>query len=99
MEMVSEVNFKTLRSFQDHLGPTKAILEFFWSFLGPNLRLSQISHVHTFQIIWKLFRTLGSLRHFTPARHIFDEPNTFEIIQSIDPFRSMIIRKKEIKSL
>ena len=29
MEMVSKVNFKTLRSFQDHLGPFEAILGLF----------------------------------------------------------------------
>ena len=44
MEMVSEVNFKMLRSFQDHLGPFEAILELFF---GLNLKLSQTSHVTT----------------------------------------------------
>ena len=38
MEMISEVNFKTLRSLQDHLGPTKAILDFFVIF-GPKLKI------------------------------------------------------------
>merc|ERR1712016_326194 len=37
MEMVSEVNFKMLRSFQDHLGPFDAIIRLF---LGLNLKLS-----------------------------------------------------------
>ena len=37
MEMVSEVNFKMLRSFQDHLGPFEAIIGLF---LGLNLKLS-----------------------------------------------------------
>ena len=47
MEMVSEVNLKTLRSFlalSDHFGP-------FWGYfglvLGLNLKLSQTSHVTT----------------------------------------------------
>ena len=44
MEMVSEVNFKMLRSFQDHLGPFEAILELLF---GLNLKLSQTSHVTT----------------------------------------------------
>ena len=38
MEMVSEVNFKMLRSFQDHLGPFEAIIGPFgiiWDHLGP----------------------------------------------------------------
>ena len=39
MEMVSEVNFKMLRSFQDHLGPFEAILELFF---GLNLKLVPI---------------------------------------------------------
>ena len=60
------------------------VLDLFWSFLGPNLKLSRNSHVNTFQIIWKLFRSLGSSRYFTPARHNFDEPDTFEIIQTLD---------------
>ena len=37
MEMVSEVNFKMLRSFQDHLGPFEG---FIGLFLGLNLKLS-----------------------------------------------------------
>ena len=36
-EVVSEVNLKTLRSFQDHLGPFEAIIGLF---LGLNLKLS-----------------------------------------------------------
>ena len=36
MEMVSEVNFKMLRSFQDYLGPFEAIIGLF---LGLNLKL------------------------------------------------------------
>ena len=36
MEMVSEVNFKMLRSFQDHLGPFEAIIGLF---LGLNLKV------------------------------------------------------------
>ena len=44
MEMDSEVNFKMLRSFQDHLGPFEAILELFF---GLNLKLSQTSHATT----------------------------------------------------
>ena len=44
MEIVSEVNLSTLRSFQDHLGPFEAILELFF---GLNLKLSQTSHVTT----------------------------------------------------
>ena len=44
MEMVSEVNFKMIRSFQDHLGPFEAILELFF---GLNLKLLQTSHVTT----------------------------------------------------
>ena len=36
LEMVSEVNFKMLRSFQEHLGPFEAIIGLF---LGLNLKL------------------------------------------------------------
>ena len=38
MEMVSEVNLSTLRSFQDHLGPFEAILGLFLVISGPKLK-------------------------------------------------------------
>ena len=39
MEMVSEVNLSTLRSFQDHLGPFEAILGLFLVISGPKLKI------------------------------------------------------------
>ena len=46
MEMVSEVNLKTRRSYHDHLGPFEAILGLFLvKSLGLNLKLRLTSHV------------------------------------------------------
>ena len=39
MEMVSEVNLSTLRSFQDHLGPFEAILGLFLVISGPKRKI------------------------------------------------------------
>ena len=39
MEMVSEVNFKMIRSFQDHLEPFEAILGLFLVISGPKRKI------------------------------------------------------------
>ena len=39
MEMVSEVNFKTVRSFGDHLGPFEAILGLYLVIFGQQLNI------------------------------------------------------------
>ena len=71
MEMVSEVNLKTLRSFWDHLGPSGTIwdhLGSFWTiwgfFLLLNVKLWQTSlclgnQFYDTEVILGSFRTFG----------------------------------------